>query len=143
MLNAYLQSAKDACSAEQPQLLIGGSFEIGKAMMDNLLCSLPFELDIVVNNAQQSTRDYALVTRGLRCSSGGLPDRQRGVDLDVRILLRIEDDEPPPKNRETRYHPEMPTARKVKTRTRIHMDNSESDSHRELTNGSEAAAAPN
>ena len=31
MLNAYLQFAKDACNAEQPQLLIGGSFDIGSA----------------------------------------------------------------------------------------------------------------
>ena len=111
MLKAYVQSAKEACSAEQPHLLIGGSFDIGKALMDNLLCDLSFPLDILVNDARQSARDYALVTRVLRCSSGGLPDRQSGVVTDVRILLEdepIEDDdpstddnEPPPKKPRT------------------------------------------
>ena len=78
MLQAYVEPAQEACSAEQPHLLIGGSFDFGKTMMDRLLCDLPFPVNILVNDAPgtnyTSAPDYALVAGDLRCFSGGRPD---------------------------------------------------------------------
>jgi hypothetical protein len=98
MLQAYAVAAQEAFSAVQPELLIGGSFDISKVLMDHLLCDFAFHVDILMNDADLAAHDYALLAGTLRCSSGGRPNAQSdshpypsgGIATDVRILIHEE-----------------------------------------------------
>lgn len=106
MLQEYVKSAQEACSAEQPHFLIGGSFDLGMALMDRLLLDLPVPVDILVNDAPgtdyTAAKNFALVGGGLKCSSGGRPSTRDVID--VRVLIqehskpsKAQAPEPPPK----------------------------------------------
>ena len=90
MLQEYVKCAQERCSAEQPHFLIGGSFDLGKALMDRFLCDLAVPVDILINDAlgtdYMSARDFALVGGGLQCSSGGRPCTDELID--VRVLIQ-------------------------------------------------------
>ena len=104
MLQEYVEYAQEMCSDEQPHFLIGGSFDLGKTLMDRFLCDLVVPVDILINDAlgtdYMSATDFALVGGALQCSSGGRPcQNELDPTVDVRILIEdpAEPPEPPPK----------------------------------------------